>query len=120
MRTDCSTPARQIGDAHVREPLDLRREAGQRVARDVEAERLLLALQLFVERPLGEVREVVGRRAVVRGAAAEEARLAELDLLPDPRGLREHPLRRRGERRPVLARASRTLRRRSARRSHAC
>src|SRR5262249_4290848 len=46
--------AGKVGDPSVGEALDLRGEARQRMAGDVEAERVFLALELLVERPLGE------------------------------------------------------------------
>src|SRR5262249_48304891 len=81
IRTDCS---RQLGRAaRLGEAFDLAREARQRVARDVEAERVLLALEPLVEGPVGLLREVVDRRTLLRRGAGEEVRLALLRLLAD-------------------------------------
>ena len=103
MRTDWSTRRAELRDARLGEPLDLLGEARQRMARDVEAERVLLAVELLVERPLRQVREIVAaREPSSTRRAAEEIRLAELRLLAPPRGPGERPLRRRGERRAVL------------------
>ena len=120
-RTDCSTRAARSATRDVGEAPDLVGEPRQRMARDVEAERLLLALELLVERPLGQLREVVRRRPVaLGGAAAEQVRLAARLVLAASAPRARPPARTRRRASRGCGRASRTRRPRSARRGCAC
>ena len=97
-------PAGEVGDPRLGESLDLVGETGQRMARDVEAQRVLLALELLVQRPL---RQTPGSRRASsrprRSAAPPPNRFDWPSSISSRRraALGERAFRRAGQGRPV-------------------